>query len=178
MIIDNDFATTFFFKDIIPDLSTFKEFVEQFTTLDAQDTLHAFLFKYLFARFNNSNVAYDTPADFLMEFGISYQNGFNQYKKRKEAIDKIYGLTTDELTVVNEIIQAWAETPATATNNPLDGMTDYINRQQGQKQTQNKLTAYQNALKDMNDEYIDNFLRRFKKHFIHMFSNDMYMYEN
>ena len=78
------FANTFFFKEIIPTLDDFKEFLNEYTNVDSTDTFNEYCFKFLFNRFCNSNVKYDTQDAFCRHFGITYENVFDQYKIRQD----------------------------------------------------------------------------------------------
>ena len=58
--MNNGFAVTFLLKDIFPTLDSFKTFLQNYTNVDKDATTNAYLYKYILAKFHNSNVNYDT----------------------------------------------------------------------------------------------------------------------
>lgn len=174
---ESAFATTILFKDIIPDEAAFREFVELYTSANAQDTLHAYLYKYIKARYCNSNIAYNNEIDFLFEFGIDYEDYYSQFKKRKDLIDKIYDLTEVELQEVERRLLTFADTPNNAFPEALDNLSEYVTNQRGDKLTSGKLKSYIEAVTRMFNRYLNDFLQKFRKHFINMYGNNEYFFE-
>lgn len=171
------FANTFMFKDIIPDYSSFQEFLTCYTSVDNTDTFNAYTFKYLFNRFCNSNVKYDTEDGFCRHFGITYENCFDQYKKRHSIISNLYPLTNDELLVARQLISnSSLSDNVPVTGDPLVDPLDYISSQNASRETMSKVDAYVHAVYKITDNLLDDFLDEFKKHFISIYSVDIPVY--
>lgn len=169
----DNFAYTFLFKDIIPNLDDFKEFLDVYTDVDSDEPFNEYCFKYLFNMYCNSNVKYDTEDAFCRHFGLSYENMYDQFKKRQSIVKKEYALTDDELAMSRFAI----------VNNALDDNVhhgdnedllakplDYISAQNSSKERINLLQAYDEALYKITDNLLDEFIDEFRKHFITLFS--------
>lgn len=170
------FANTFFFKDIIPTLDDFKEFLTEYTTIDTTDPFNEYCFKFLFNRFCNSNVKYDTQDAFCRHFGITYENVFDQYKIRQDIIRKTYNLTDQDFILARQVIINNSLNDNTPAPNPLDAPLEYISNQNASKETMSKIDGYIHALYKLTDNLLDEFLDEFKKHFITIYSIDLPVY--
>lgn len=179
MAYDN-FAYTFLFKDIIPDFDTFKEVLAEYTNVNNADTFNEYCFKYLFNMYCNSNVKYDTEDAFCRHFGITYENMYDQFKKRQAIAKKEYNLTDDELAMsrFSIINNALNDNVKVGENvDPLEKPLDYISAQNSSKDKMNILEAYDNALYKITDNLLDEFLDEFRKHFITLFSCSIPIYD-
>ena len=159
---------TFYFKDIFPDVATFKAEMATYSELTSTDALHTTLFKYLYNRYCNSNVAYMTEDAFKRHFFLYYDDVYAQYKKRLELIGYAYGVTADDIEMLNQSINAIANNDDTALSTPLDALASYVSMQQGSKTKANKLLAYLDAIDRIKDKLIRDFLRQFATLFFFM----------
>lgn len=156
---------TFFFKDLFPDLDTFKTVMAQYSFLNTTDAIHTTLYRYLYNRYCNSNVLYITEDGFYRNFFLVYDDVFEQYKKRLELIGLMYNITPADLVLLNESINAIANNDDTALSNPLDHLAEYVSMQQGMKSKGNKFVAYLDAIDRIKDKLIGDFLKQFQNLF-------------
>lgn len=167
------FAKTFYFKDIFSDKDDFITYLQVYTSIDTDDTpslnLVDYLWKYVYNRYCNSNILYDTPSAFKRHFGITVQNHFKQMQRRTEIIKELYELTNDDYTMLNQMISAHIINPNDTVNKPVDELLNKIQRQQGVKSKANKFTSYLLAIEQMLDEYLDDHLMLYEKHFYRVF---------
>lgn len=171
------FAETFFFKDIFEDTDSFLTYINEYTHLDNTDELHIKVYNYLMMRYANSNVNYNTISSFKRLFAIDYEENFKQYKFRKNIIDKMYDLSDNDILLINKAITNVALNNNEITSDPLEKVIDYVSNQQSTAGYSNKLSSYLNALQDIQDEWINDLLDRFKKHFMQIFSEKVYVYK-
>lgn len=180
VLVQDNFAYTFLFKDIIPDLDSFKEFLETYTDVDKTDSFNPYCYKYLFNMFANSNVKYDTEDAFCRHFGITYENVFSQFKKRQAIVKKEYDLTDDELAMSRFSIINNALDDNVHHGDNVDLLAkplDYISAQNSSKERINMLQAYDEALYKITDNLLVEFLDEFRKHFISLFSCSMTVFD-
>lgn len=175
-VINNTFAVTFYFKEIFGSYDDFKLFLSEFTNIDPEDSLNVTLFGYLFNKYCNSNVNYDTIDAFKRNFAIVYENIFAQYKFRVDKINKVYELSDEDLNVISYGINNVALNDNSAIENALDDVVDFVTSQTSNKQKANKFMSYLNALKDVNDRYIVDYLDKFRKLFIAIIPSKIYVY--
>ena len=152
---------TFYFKDIFPDITTFKSEMATYSELVSTDALHAVLFRYLYNHYCNSNVAYVTEDAFKRHFFLMYDDVFAQYKKRLALIGSMYNVTDDDLQMLNSTLNAIANNDDTALANPLDALSSYVSMQQGSKTRINKLEAFLQAIDRIKDKYVLQFIKQF-----------------
>lgn len=164
---------TMYFKDIIPNVDKFKEYLAVYTDLDATDFLHAWLYKKLYNRYCNSNVVYMTADAFLRHFFERYENVFDEMKFRLSIIAKAYALTDDDLVLLNQTVNSTANNSDTALDAPLDTLAPYVSQQIGSKTKANKFEAYINALEKIKDRYLLDFLRQFQSQFFWLAIDDV-----
>lgn len=150
----------------MPDYETFAQFLREYTNVNTGDNSNTYFYKYLLARYANSNVNYDTIDAFKRNFGITYEDNFDQYAFRRKVLQEQYNLTVDELTVINVAITNTALNNNEETTNPLDKVIDYISNQQSGKTNENKLIGYVRALEEVTNKYLRDFLDQFRPHFM------------
>lgn len=177
----NQFAITFYFKDILPDYTAFEDFLTDYTDVDTSDEdFNKYCFKYLFNRYCNSNVKYDTQDAFCRQFGITYENVYEQFKKRQEIVKKMYALDDDDIMRARFIIanNSLDDNVHLGDNvDPLGKPLDYISQQTASKELINKVEAYDNALRKITDNLLDEFLDEFRKHFISLFTANINVFD-
>ena len=152
---------TFYFKDIFPDLDTFKAQMAVYSEMTPTDAIHASLYKRLYNRYCNSNVAYMTEDAFMRHFFNYYDDTCDQYKKRLELVGYSYNVTAADIEMLGQTLNAIANNDDTALTNPLDSLASYVSMQQGSKTKGNKLEAYINAIDKIKDRLILDFLKQF-----------------
>lgn len=173
----NLFANTFMFKDIVPNFESFVDFLNTYTSVDSEDIFNNYTYKYIFNRFCNSNVKYDNEDAFCRHFGITYENCYDQYKKRYELINKLYPLTDEELLLTRQVISNNSlNDNVPSANDPLAEPLDYISSQNASRETMSKVDAYIHAVYKITDNLLEDFLDEFKKHFISIYSIDIPVY--
>lgn len=156
---------TFYFKDIFPNLATFKAQMALHSQLLATDALHESLYKRLYNHYCNSNVAYMTEDAFVRHFFEQYDDVFDQYKKRIDLIAKSYQITDSDLQMLNQTINTVANNDDTALVDPLENLASYVSMQNGSKTKINKLEAFINAIDKIKDKYILEFVKQFNSLF-------------
>ena len=152
---------TFYFKDIFPDLDAFKTQMAVYSAMVPTDAIHVSLYKRLYNRYCNSNVAYLTEDAFMRHFFNYYDDVCDQYKKRLELIGLMYQVTADDIQMLSQTLNAIANNDDTALTNPLDTLASYVSMQQGSKVKGNKLEAFINAIDKIKDRLILDFLKQF-----------------
>lgn len=181
VLVQDNFAYTFLFKDIIPNYDDFVEFLSEYTNVDVTDTtFNKYCFKYLFNRYCNSNVKYDREDAFCRHFGITYENMYSQFKKRQTIVKKEYALTDDELAMSRFSIINNALDDNVHHGDNVDLLAkplDYISAQNSSKERINMLQAYDEALYKIADNLLVEFLDDFRKHFISLFSCSMTVFD-
>ena len=171
------FAVTFYLKDIFPTFNDFKMFLQNYTSVDPESPTNAYLYKYILAKYYNSNVNYDTVEGFLNNFGITYEDNFKQFEFREKVLQSQYQLTVDELADVNTVITNTANNNNEKTENPLSTVIDYVSNQVSGVTRENKLLAYVKALDAITNKYLHDFLDGLKKHFMQVYITQNYVYE-
>ncbi len=188
------FSITFYFKYIFPSYDCFTEFIETYTDINSDDILNVYIFKYLYNRFCNSNVNYDTIDAFLRHMGITYEDTFNQMTLRKNIIDEQYQITTEELTLTSRALSTTASmniansannNAIVAIDNPENYLIPYINSQVTNNQNnenemsmhRNKLKSYFEALDFVTTKYLTKFLNNFDKHFLTVFMTPIFNFD-
>lgn len=175
--MNNNFAVTFLLKDIFTTFDDFKMFLKEYTSVDADAPTNAYLYKYIFAKFYNSNVNYDTVEGFLNNFGITYEDNYKQFEFREKVLQQEYKLTLDELTTINTVINNSALNNNEETQNPLATVIDYISNQQSGITRDNKLMAYVKALDAVTNKYLRDFLDELRPHFMQVLTTQNYYWE-
>ncbi len=188
------FNITFYFKDIFPSYSEFTEFLDIYTNINSEDVLNAYIFKYLYNRYCNSNINYDTIDAFLRHMGITYEDTFNQMQLRKNIIDAQYQITVEELTLTSRALSNTASlniannannNAIVAIENPEDYIIPYINSQvtnnlsneNEMSMHRNKLKSYFEALDFVTTKYLTKFLNNFNKHFLTVFMTPIFNFD-
>lgn len=174
----NNFASTFYFKEIFSDFDTFKQFVHEYTNVNKDLPENATLYRYLFNKFCNSNINYDTINSFKRNFALTYENCFMQYKFRIDKITKLYALADDDLTVIQYGISNVALNDNSVIQNALDNVADFVSSQTSSKQRANKFSAYLTAVRDISDNYIEDYIDKFRKHFMSIVTPNLPVYDN
>lgn len=194
MTSTSKFNITFYFKDIFPSYSEFTEFIDIYTNVNSEDVLNAYIFKYLYNRYCNSNINYDTIDAFLRHMGITYEDTFNQMQLRKNIIDAQYQITVEELTLTSRALSNTASlniannanhNAIVAIENPEDYIIPYINSQVTNNLTnenemsmhRNKLKSYFEALDFVTTKYLVKFLNNFNKHFLTVFMTPIFNFD-
>ena len=168
---------TFSFKEVIPNINDFLALVHGYTAIESTDPYHAHLYRWLYSKYGNSSIAYDTPEAFYNNFFITYENHFKQYKKRADIIGKIYGLDDNQLLTASQAVSNIALNNNEITKEPLNNIIEYVSEQQTSREISDifyKLTAVLEALED---NYIEDFLKKFTKHFTRIFANTIIVYK-
>lgn len=176
---DNEFAVTIFFKNVFTSLDDFKTWITDYTTLDSTNVLHQFIYTKLMQKYANENINYATLDSFKRQFAITYEDNFNQYEARKRIIAAMYNVSLDEM----ETIQTNINNIALNNNgileddvDPLDVKVNFISNQSTSKAKQNKLESYTSALVNLTTELLNDYLEKFRKHFMTIYLNPKYMY--
>lgn len=156
---------TLYFKDVFPDIATFKAKMATYSLATSTDAIHAICFKYLYQRFCNSNFAYMTEDACCRHFFNVYDDVIEQYKKRLELIGLSYQMGNDDLQMLSQTLNAIANNDDTALSNPLDALASYVSMQQGSKTLGNKFLAYIDAIDKIKDKMIISFVRQFQNLF-------------
>lgn len=154
---------TFYFEDIFPDYDTFSEYViensQVINTANEEDVAFiGFCWNILSRHFHNQNIRYDSPQNFLASFMLVFDNKFQQFKKQKSLVDKIYNLTENEILQINNALSNVANNPNNEVADPSQPL-NYISAQTFSLLNDNKLKGYLNALNTIPTLKVFNFLR-------------------
>ena len=167
----SEFATTFYFKDIFPDFQSFKTFTAEYTDIsDTDDILLAYVYKYLFNKYANSNINYDTVNAFYRHFGITLEDIFYKYLKQSELVQQLYSITDDEIIETSKVFAVNVMNDASKPTNPLTEVNDFIDNQAVSRSTSNKLQKFLYTIDNISTKLIIYFIDEFKIHFMSIFS--------
>lgn len=172
----NSFSTTIKFKDIIPDYASFQDFIAEYTEINKNDLLNAYLYKFLNNRYANSNIRYDTADAFLSNFGISYEDNFSSMKMRQKICDELYSLSPNDLAILSESVQSIALNDNSTNINPLEIAT-FSSEQTASREISSRYIAYLDALEKMANRYLEEFIFTFSKHFARAICKRVYYYK-
>ena len=143
---------TYYFEEIFPDYATWKEFIENSSSIDLTNALNLafdeYCFNLLYRHFNHVNIRYTSVNAFLGELLNVYENKFKQFKKEKDLIETIQGLTNEDLQLVSTTLSNMANNPNDEVDDPLQPL-NYISAQTFENVQSNKLRAYLDALNNM-----------------------------
>lgn len=173
----NMIPQTFSFKELIPNINDFLALVYGYTGTDSADIYHTTLYRWIYQRYANSSIAYNTPEEFFNNFFLTYENHFKQYKKRAEILTKIYGLDDNALLTASQSVQNVALNNNEITKDPLNNIIEYVSEQVTNRNISDifyKLTA---VLNELEDNFIKDFLSKFNKHFTRIFTNTIPIYK-
>lgn len=152
------------FSTIFENYEQFKEFTSQFSLYKAEDSfaevINREIFYVLYNRYLGVQIAYDTPDEFLAEFGIAYQQYFIQYKAKKDALKEIYKLTAEDYEIVSESVSNFSNNPNSKQVDPFE-LLIYTTTQQRGRAKVGKLQAYINALRSLPDAQINMMIAKF-----------------
>ena len=172
---DNQFAITIYFKQIFSNLDDFTQFLAEYTTLDTTDVHHAYLFKMLYNHYCNSNIAYDTADAFKRHFAVVYENVFKQFKFRSSKLTSLYEIANDELNVIQYGIQNVGLNDNSKLENALDNLVPFVSSQTSDKTRANVFVSYLTAIRDVADKYLNDFIDKFRPHFLSIFGKEIYI---
>lgn len=178
---------TFYFNELFPTYEDWKITIQETDIVNYEDESESnfdkFCYKILSHHFSHSNIRYDSPEPFCLELINVYQSKFQQFKKQKELVDKIYKLTDEEINVINESINNMANNPNDEPSNPKEAL-DYISNQSFLINKNNKLKGYMEAIRDMPCLDIYSFINKpvpygmsFNDLFIQILPNTQYLFE-
>lgn len=173
-------ALTFYFKDIFKDVQTFTAYITEYDIANMKDaeslTFAQYLFKILFRRFHNSNIQYDTPEDFKCDLANILEDSFDQYKRQKQLIDKLYTLTDDELLQVSTALANSANNPNSTLDDPTKPI-EYVGAQVYSIASNGKLSGYLTALRAMPTKFIGEIIDRCTGLFKRIVPDQIYIFE-
>ena len=145
-------ATTFYFNNLIPDYTTWRDIISQGGIVNYDDATESlfdeYCYKLLSRHYSNCNVRYLVPDAFYLELLNVYENKFKKFKRQKELIDTIQKLSDDEYRELNEMLTNMANNPNTEPVDPLKPL-QYISAQSFSKQTSSKIQSYIYALNNI-----------------------------
>lgn len=171
---ETPFSESIFFRDIFPDVSSFQAFVTKLSPpIVGTHPLVPVCYRWLFERFATSSIAYDTPEAFIRHFGLDFTNAFSQLKMRNDMIDAQYSLTPDEIRTTTEQISNMAGNDSSIYGEGYDALAKplpYVAAQTSAREKDGKLGAYLNAIRNITDLYMFEYLNRFERHFAHIYT--------
>lgn len=147
-------TTTLCFKDVFGNYEKFKEYTDTFGLYQNDNAVAEIfnqnLFYNLYNRYVGCSLAYDTVDLFLAEFGIAYQQYFNELLRRSEVVNTIHRLSLDEMSILQENIANFSNNPNAIISDPW-ALINYTTTQSRGRSQLGKLPAYLNALRNMPD---------------------------
>lgn len=173
----NQITMTFQFKELLQDVNIFLNCVAKYTNLDITDVYHTTLYRRLYSRYANSQICYDSVEAFYNNFFITYENTYRQYKMRASVLEKIYTLDTNELITAGITISNLALNNNEVTKEPLNNIIEYVSEQTSSKITGDIFKKLLTVVNTLEDEYIEEYLNKFTKHFVTIYYNDIVLYK-
>lgn len=172
----NNFGSyTIYFKNIFPDSNSFIDYVNEF--MENTDAIFVTkLYKYIFNRYCNCSINYDTIEAFKRHFSIDFENEYNKYKIKRQIIDKIYNFNLENLSITSKNIYNTALNNNEIVDNPLSDLINYISNQQSTISRRNDFESYIEYVNKIVDENIVEYLDIYSKHFYQIFGQQIYIY--
>ena len=170
---------TFYFKDIIPDYTTFKSILAEipFTWNIADDFIIEHTFAILYRRFSTINIRYFVKEAFLDEFKVVYFNEINRYVRRYKLIQDIHAISNDDIVKMTTSINNFANNPNDVPSDVLDPL-EYISSQNYSVIKNNNLEAYVRALELLPSKYDKEFLDEFNYLFQQIYGQEVIYYND
>lgn len=173
------FQTTLQFKNIFPTIEDFTEMEEYYILTPIQygeDVTRTLLYRALYNKYCNCNIAYDTIDAFCRHFFVTYWDSVEEYSVVLSMIKRIRALSVDDIlsgnmSVMNKSINDNAE-----TQNPLSDIIPFISSQMTSRQYMNKTVAFYSALTSYKNNKMYEFLEKFRDHFINIFEKEYDVY--
>lgn len=169
---------TFKFLEIFPNYDSFKETILAQTILEESEIDEATL-KYFWAimyrSFGNVEVMYTVKQDFIDRFLNELEDLFTKVKRERELVAKIHQLTDEEIAVVSESVNNFANNPNDLPEDPTQPL-EYISNQNWGRIANGKFTAYLQALNNIPSYRIGSIIRQFRPLFWDSLPNTIYIY--
>lgn len=173
--MNNYGSYTIYFKSIFPTENDFIEYVNSF--MDNVDAIFVTkLYKYLFRRYCNCSINYDTIEAFKRYFSIDFENEYRKYKLKRNIIDKIYNFDLDNLSITSKNIYNTALNNNELVENPLSDLINYVSNQQSTISRRNDFESYIEYVNKIIDENIYEYIDIFAKHFYQIFGQQIFIY--
>lgn len=174
-------ALTFYFKEIYPTFTDFEVFLNNYEVVDLSNvenlTFAKYLYKILFRKYHNSNIQYDTIADFECDFANIIENSFSKYQTQLSLIQKMQNLTEAELITINTSLANQSLNPNTELDDPTQPL-EFVSAQAFSIARDNKMQAYLRALSSIPTQLIDAMLLRCQNLFKTIIPNQVYVFKN
>lgn len=167
------YSPTWKFSEVFEDMESYITFLSEYTT--RKDTEITNFDLYIRNFFYDSSICYDTKDAFKRHFGLTYSNLFQKFTRQESLLEKMYALTDEELFMINQSISSLATNDNSSVEKPLDELTTFVTNQTGVKSIKDKLTSYMTALNNLIDKMIFESIEDFKKHFISVLYDDLYI---
>lgn len=170
---------TFQFKEIFPNLESFKEFLSSQSSNYVNNNLEEMyvnsIYFVLFNRYANSEICYETIDEFKMRFSVIFFDFYNSFQKSLKMIDLINKLEEDDLLTLNEMINNQALNSNEPIENPRKPI-DFVSNQNYSLQISNKLDRYLYFIDSLKENNFDYIIKRFKPLFlpIHLMVHELY----
>ena len=146
---------TMTFNDIFINYESWKEFVDTLNLFDRNDVKNVelvnfdkYCYEILRRHFNNVEIRYMNPNDFVSELGIVYSEKFNYFYEYKKMAEKTYLLSDDDIILIGESILNNANNPNYVPGDPKNPL-GYISNQNYSISKTGKLTAYMEYMKNI-----------------------------
>ena len=169
---------TFTFLEIFPNYEFFKEKILEESILPAADIDEPTL-KYIWAlmyrSFGNIEVMYTVKQDFIDRFLNEFEDYFAKIKREREIISKIHKLSDDELLIVSESINNFANNPNDLPEDPTKPLS-YISNQNWGRITNGKIAAYLQALNNLPSYRSGEIIKKFRPLFWDSLTSTCYIY--
>ena len=169
---------TFTFLEIFPNYDAFKSTILAQSILNESDFDESTL-KYLWAvmyrSFGNVEVMYTVKQDFIDRFLNELEDYFSKIKRERELINKIHNLSDEELLIVSESINNFANNPNDLPEDPTAPL-QYISNQNWGKISNGKIAAYLQALNNIPSYRTGEVVKIFRPLFWDSLTTTIYLY--
>ena len=142
-------AFTYTFENIFSNYDEWRQYFEMANIIDyenADDALFdQYCYKVLSRHFTHQNIRYLEIDAFLLELTNVYEAKFNQFKKQKNLIDKMYSLSDNDLYELEQYINNVANNPNDDIQDPKQ-VLNFVSAQTYSQKIGNKLEQYLKAV--------------------------------
>lgn len=170
---------TFTFLEIFPTYQEFKTTILNqsiLTESEIDESTLKYIWAVMYRSFGNIEVLYTVKQDFIDRFLNEFEDYYSKIKRERELIAKIHSLTDEELLVVSESINNFANNPNDLPADPEKPL-EYISNQNWGKVSNGKIAAYLQALNNIPSYRTGEIVKKFRPLFWDSLTSTLYLYK-
>lgn len=174
----NEFAITFYFKQIFPTYDEWEEFTvkEKIYIVNAFNTeFNQYLYKVFYQNFYLENINYVNKYTFKRQLSFRLLDTFDFFNTRKKQLIKMLELTDTEIREISKAITRSSERPVKMSDTNNDSL-EYVDNQQINESIVNKLQAFSEHIRTIKTLGGKEIYNKYKDMFFSTNANKIYNY--